>query len=90
MTRSADTFPSSWRNRRANSSGLRQEPSAVRLSAKGAETAVYLCSSPEVEGVTGDYFYDCKRHEPRDFARNDEDARRLWEISERMTSTQPR
>ncbi len=57
----------------------------ARSPEKGAETAVYLCSSPKVEGVTGEYFQDCKPHEPRAFALDDEDARRLWEVSERMT-----
>lgn len=57
----------------------------ARSTEKGAETAVYLSSSPEVEGVSGGYFYDCKPHRPRDFALDDEDARRLWEVSARMT-----
>lgn len=57
----------------------------ARSPEKGAETAVYLCSSPEVEGVTGKYFHDCKPTWPKQFAQSDEDARRLWEVSERMT-----
>jgi retinol dehydrogenase-12 len=56
----------------------------ARSPEKGAETAVYLASSPEVEGVSGGYFVDCRAREPRDFARNDEDARQLWEVSERL------
>lgn len=56
----------------------------ARSPEKGAETAVYLASSPEVAGVSGKYFVDCKVREPRDFARNDEDARRLWEVSEQL------
>jgi retinol dehydrogenase-12 len=56
----------------------------ARSPEKGAETAVYLCSSPEVEGVSGEYFVDCQVRSPRDFARNDADAHRLWEVSERM------
>jgi NAD(P)-dependent dehydrogenase (short-subunit alcohol dehydrogenase family) len=57
----------------------------ARSPKQGAETAVYLCSSPEVEGVSGEYFVDCKARAPRSFACNDEDASRLWELSERMT-----
>lgn len=56
----------------------------ARSPEKGAETAIYLCSSPAVEGVSGEYFVDCEIRSPRDFARNDEDARRLWEVSQRM------
>jgi NAD(P)-dependent dehydrogenase (short-subunit alcohol dehydrogenase family) len=57
----------------------------ARSPAKGAETAVYLCSSPDVEGVSGKYFFDEKEKWPKRYAQNDEDARRLWEVSERMT-----
>ena len=62
----------------------------ARSPEKGAETAVYLCSSSEVEGTTGEYFKDCKPHDPRAFALDDGDARRLWEVSERMTGLFPR
>lgn len=57
----------------------------ARSPEKGAETAVYLCSSSEVEDITGGYFMDCKPHRPRAFALDDGDALRLWEVSERMT-----
>jgi NAD(P)-dependent dehydrogenase (short-subunit alcohol dehydrogenase family) len=57
----------------------------ARSPEKGAETAVYLCSSPQVEGVTGEYFQDCTPHQPRASALDDKDARLLWEVSERMT-----
>jgi NAD(P)-dependent dehydrogenase (short-subunit alcohol dehydrogenase family) len=56
----------------------------ARSPEKGAETAVYLSSSPEVDGVSGEYFVDCKVAQPKDFARNDDDASRLWKVSERM------
>jgi NAD(P)-dependent dehydrogenase (short-subunit alcohol dehydrogenase family) len=49
---------------------------------EGAKTIIYLASSPEVENVTGEYFYECKPSTPTAEARNDEDARRLWEVSE--------
>ena len=44
----------------------------------------YLASSPQVEGVSGEYFYECKPTTPTAEARNDEDALRLWEISEEI------
>ena len=52
---------------------------------KGADTSVYLASSPEVEGVTGRYF--AKRRETRtsNESYNEEVARRLWEVSDEMT-----
>ncbi len=51
----------------------------------GAETPVYLASSPEVEGVTGKYFRYCR---PMGTTRESNDPavqRRLWEESERLT-----
>jgi len=51
---------------------------------QGAQTSIYLASSPEVEGVSGKYFADC-REEPSSPASRDEEAqRRLWEMSEQM------
>jgi NAD(P)-dependent dehydrogenase (short-subunit alcohol dehydrogenase family) len=49
---------------------------------EGAQTIIYLASSPHVADVTGEYFYECKPTTPTAEARNDEDARKLWEISE--------
>ena len=57
----------------------------IRSPEKGAETAIHLCASREVAGVSGQYFHDCRALRPRDFAENDEDARSLWEVSECMT-----
>jgi NAD(P)-dependent dehydrogenase (short-subunit alcohol dehydrogenase family) len=45
---------------------------------KGAETVVYLASSDEVAGVTGEYFYKRKKTTPTPEAQNDDDAKRLW------------
>ena len=52
---------------------------------KGAETIVYLASSPEVAGVTGEYFYKCKRSTPTKEAQDDASAERLWDETERLT-----
>jgi NAD(P)-dependent dehydrogenase (short-subunit alcohol dehydrogenase family) len=52
--------------------------------AKGARTSIYLASSPEVEGVSGQYFVKCKPREPRRPARDPEAARRLWQVSEEL------
>jgi NAD(P)-dependent dehydrogenase (short-subunit alcohol dehydrogenase family) len=52
---------------------------------RGAETVVYLASSPEVEGVSGKYFVDLKpRHSSK--ASYDVDlAQRLWDVTVGMT-----
>lgn len=52
---------------------------------KGAETIVYLASSADVGGVSGEYFYKCKRSTPTAEALDDESAKRLWEETERLT-----
>lgn len=53
----------------------------ARSVRKGAETVVYLASSPEMADVSGQYFFDCRRATPSAAAQNDEDARRLWQES---------
>lgn len=56
-----------------------------RSAEKGAETPLYLATSKEVEGVTGRYFSDCREARPSREAEDDAAARRLWEISLRLT-----
>jgi len=51
---------------------------------EGAKTIIYLASSPQVEDISGEYFYECKPATPTAEARNDQDAKRLWEISEQI------
>jgi NAD(P)-dependent dehydrogenase (short-subunit alcohol dehydrogenase family) len=53
-------------------------------AAKGAETSVYLASSPAVAGVTGRYFVKCRERTPSTAARDDGAAGRLWTESERL------
>ena len=48
---------------------------------EGAQTNIYLAVSEEVEGVSGLYFADCKVKQPSRGARDDEAAKKLWEIS---------
>jgi len=56
---------------------------------KGARTTVYLASSPDVDGVTGGYFYKCKPATPSAVARDDAAARRLWDVSEQLVASVP-
>src|SRR6266508_2021908 len=53
---------------------------------KGARTSVYLASSPEVEGVTGGYFYKCAPASISSAAQDDAAARRLWDVSEQLVA----
>jgi NAD(P)-dependent dehydrogenase (short-subunit alcohol dehydrogenase family) len=54
--------------------------------AKGAETIVYLASSPEVAAVSGRYFYKCRPDTPSLAAQDDAAASRLWAESERLAA----
>jgi NAD(P)-dependent dehydrogenase (short-subunit alcohol dehydrogenase family) len=54
-------------------------------AAKGADTVVWLASSPKVESVSGRYFEKRRPIEPNPIARDLTVARRLWEISESLT-----
>jgi len=56
---------------------------------RGADTIVYLASSPDVAGETGGYYVKRQRREPSAAARDDATARRLWDISEKMTGLTP-
>ncbi|KAB0351081.1 hypothetical protein FD754_015938 [Muntiacus muntjak] len=51
---------------------------------EGAQTSIYLAFSPEVEGVSGRYFGDCKEEELLPKAMDESVARKLWDISEVM------
>lgn len=54
---------------------------------KGAQTSIYLATSNEGYTATGKYFKNKKVAEPSKDARNDYNARRLWEISEELLQT---
>ncbi len=56
----------------------------VLSAARGARTSIYLASSPEVAGVTGQYFVKCRARKPSAMAQDDEAARRLWTQSEEL------
>jgi NAD(P)-dependent dehydrogenase (short-subunit alcohol dehydrogenase family) len=53
-------------------------------SEKGAETLVYLASSPEVATISGGYFYQCQLATPTRAAQDEAAARRLWAETARL------
>jgi len=57
--------------------------------AKGAETIVYLASSPEVAETTGQYFYNCRPATPSPSAQDDRSALLLWQCSEALAKMKP-
>ena len=61
----------------------------ARSSAKGAETGIYLCSSPAVGDQTGGYYFDMKSHEPAASAKKPAISEKLWKASEALTGVMP-
>jgi NAD(P)-dependent dehydrogenase (short-subunit alcohol dehydrogenase family) len=57
--------------------------------ATGADTSIYLASSPEVAAVTGGYFVKCKPAQPSALARDGRAAARLWTLSEELAGLDP-
>jgi len=55
-----------------------------RSPERGAETSIWLCGSPEVAGVTGGYFADCKERKAHPRAHDRVAARRLWAESAKL------
>ncbi len=78
----------------------RQGPASIRFFLKvgglflltperGADTAIWLTSSPEVDGASGGYYEKRRIAESSRAACDPESARRLWQLSERLTGLQP-
>ncbi|MBI3303664.1 MAG: hypothetical protein HYZ72_16490, partial [Deltaproteobacteria bacterium] len=57
----------------------------LRTPEQGADTAIYLATSPEVQAVNGKYFSDRREVQPSPAAQDDEAAKRLWQISAELT-----
>jgi len=60
----------------------------ARSPEKGAQTSLYLASSPKVENVTGQYFADERAVKSSPASYDIDAAARLWTLSEQMTHLQ--
>jgi NAD(P)-dependent dehydrogenase (short-subunit alcohol dehydrogenase family) len=74
----------------------RQGPVSVRVGVriigllllspkKGADTALWLATSPDVEGANGGYYEKRRLANPSRAARDSEAAKRLWRLSQELT-----
>ncbi len=54
---------------------------------KGAATSVYLASSPEVAGVSGNYYIKYKEKKSGKLTYDKTVAKKLWEVSAKLTGT---
>jgi retinol dehydrogenase-14 len=59
----------------------------ARSPEKGAETSIYLASSPDVEGISGKYFFDKKERSSNRESYDKKIAKRLWDVSEDLVNT---
>ena len=59
-------------------------PLIARSPEKGAQTSIYLASSPSVEGMTGKYFYDSHVIPAAPQATDRAVAEKLWDVSAEM------
>lgn len=53
---------------------------------QGAETSIYLASSPSVKGITGKYFVDKKERKSSGISYDKEQQERLWQLSEELAT----
>ncbi|HEX7701634.1 MAG TPA: SDR family NAD(P)-dependent oxidoreductase [Kofleriaceae bacterium] len=56
----------------------------LKTTEQGAATSVFVASSPTIEGASGLYFVDSKPAKPSRWARDDHEAVKLWELSEKL------
>ncbi len=63
--------------------GLFQRMAALKPE-QGAETNLYLATSPEVDTVTGKYFDKCKAVASSPLSHDEAIQRKLWEVSEQL------
>jgi NAD(P)-dependent dehydrogenase (short-subunit alcohol dehydrogenase family) len=56
-----------------------------RTPEEGADTMVYLATAPDVASVSGQYFINRKIKRGSSESRDEANARRLWELSEKLT-----
>jgi NAD(P)-dependent dehydrogenase (short-subunit alcohol dehydrogenase family) len=52
---------------------------------RGAETSIFVASSPEVSGITGKYFVKKKEKMSSKRSHDQTGAKRLWEVSSKLT-----
>jgi NAD(P)-dependent dehydrogenase (short-subunit alcohol dehydrogenase family) len=61
-------------------------PVFARTPEKGAETLIWLAASPEAGKYNGEYFHDLKVARTTKLAKDDDLAKRLWDLSEKLAA----
>ena len=65
--------------------GMRLVGLFIRKPDQGAQTSIFLASSPEVEGLSGKYFVDCKAVDSSPVSHDRAVAEKLWQVSMEFT-----
>ncbi len=68
--------------------GIRIAKLFVGNPKKGAESILHVATSPELEGVTGKYFSKKKERKTSEDSYDEEEAKRLWNISIKLSGLQ--
>jgi hypothetical protein len=61
----------------------------MKNPAQGAVTSIHLASAPELEGITGRYFANCRPRRSADASYNEAAAARLWQSSADLVGLTP-
>lgn len=59
----------------------------IMSEADGARTSLHVATSPDLEGVTGRYFDKVREARASKVSADEEAARRLWEVSQRLVDS---
>ena len=57
-----------------------------KTAIQGAQTTIHCAVAEELTEVSGKYFKDCREAECSEKANDDGVAKKLWEVSERLTA----
>jgi NAD(P)-dependent dehydrogenase (short-subunit alcohol dehydrogenase family) len=61
----------------------------LKTPAQGAQTPIYLASSPDMDGVTGQFFAKCKPKAANKLAYDTDMTARLWQVSADLVGMTP-
>jgi retinol dehydrogenase 14 len=61
----------------------------LKTPAQGAQTPIYLASSPDMDGITGQFFANRKPKTANKLAYNTDMATRLWQVSAELVGMTP-
>jgi retinol dehydrogenase-12 len=61
----------------------------IKTPLQGAQTTIYCCLEESIQDHSGRYYSDCKEKTAASAGRSEEDAKRLWELSEKLVGLTP-